>query len=137
MKNKAAFLLLVVTWTGLGLVAPGQSVAQSLARPSGLHVQEIQLAQGRNQRTLSLHFSQSPDSVHAFALRSPARLVIDVGGEVERSASATYTASDALIRRVRVGSHPHHTRFVLDLKTSQLPPFSVEQQAHDGDRCPE
>ena len=130
MKNKAAFLLLVVTWTGLGLVAPGQSVAQSLARPSGLHVQEIQLAQGRNQRTLSLHFSQSPDSVHAFALRSPARLVIDVGGEVERSASATYTASDALIRRVRVGSHPHHTRFVLDLKTSQLPPFSVEQQAH-------
>ncbi len=129
MKNKAAFLLLVVTWTGLSLVAPGQSVAQSLARPSGLYVQQIQLAQGRNQRTLSLHFSQSPDSVHAFALRSPARLVIDVRGEVERSASATYTASDALIRRVRVGSHPHHTRFVLDLKTSQLPPFSVAQQA--------
>ena len=114
----------------MGLLVPGQSVAQSFAPPSGLYVQEIQLTQEKSQRTLSLHFSQPPDSVRAFSLRSPARLVIDVRGEVERSASATYTASDALITRVRVGSHPHHTRFVLDLKAEQLPPFSVEQQAH-------
>ena len=114
----------------MGLLAPGQSISQSFARPSGLYVQEIQLAQEKNQRTLSLHFSQPPDSVYAFSLHSPARLVIDVIGEVERSASATHPASDALITRVRVGSHPHHTRFVLDLKAEQPPPFSVEQQAH-------
>ena len=113
----------------MGLLAPGQGVAQSLARSSGLYVQEIQLAQEKNQRTLSLHFSRPPDSVRAFTLRSPARLVIDVRGEVKRSASATHPTSDALITRVRVGSHPHHTRFVLDLKAEQLPPFSVEQQA--------
>ena len=113
----------------MGLLAPGQGVAQFLASPSGLYVQEIQLAQEKNQRTLSLHFSQPPDSVRAFALRSPARLVIDVRGEVKRSASATHPTSDALIMRVRVGSHPHHTRFVLDLKAEQLPPFSVKQQA--------
>lgn len=130
MKKSAVSFLLVALWTGMGLLAPGQSVAQSLASPSGLSVQEIQLAQARNQRTLSLHFSQPPDSVYAFSLHSPARLVIDVIGEVERSASATHPASDALITRVRVGSHPHHTRFVLDLKAEQLPPFSVEQQAH-------
>ncbi len=114
----------------MGLLAPGQGVAQFLASPSGLYVQEIQLAQARNQRTLSLHFSQPPDSVRAFALRSPARLVIDVRGEVKRSASATHPTSDALITRVRVGSHPHHTRFVLDLKAEQFPPFSVQQRAH-------
>ena len=114
----------------MGLIAPGQSISQSFARPSGLYVQEIQLAREKNQRTLSLHFSQPPDSVYAFSLHSPARLVIDVIGEVERSASATHPASDALITRVRVGSHPHHTRFVLDLKAEQLPSFSVEQQAH-------
>ncbi len=130
MKKKADFLLLVATLTGLGLIAPWQSVAQSLTRSSGLYVQEIQLAQGRNQRTLSLHFSRPPGSVHAFALLSPARLVIDVRGEVERLASTTYTAADALITRVRAGSHPHYTRFVLDLKANQIPPFSVEQQAH-------
>ena len=130
MKKHIAFLLLVVTWTGLGLIVPGQSVAQALARLSGLYVQQIQLVQDRNQRTLSLHFSQPPGSVHAFALLSPARLVIDVRGEVERLASATYTAADALITRVRAGSHPHYTRFVLDLKANQIPPFSVEQQAH-------
>ena len=114
----------------MGLLAPGKSVAQSPVRPSGLYVQEIQLAQEKNQRALSLHFSRPPDSVHAFTLRLPTRLVIDVRGEVERSASATHSASDALITRVRVGSHPHYTRFVLDLKAEQLPPFSVEQRAH-------
>ena len=114
----------------MGLLAPGQSISQSFTRPLGLYVQEIQLAREKNQRTLSLHFSQPPDSVYAFSLHSPARLVIDVIGEVERSASATHPASDALITRVRVGSHPHHTRFVLDLKAEQAPPFSVEQQAH-------
>ena len=113
----------------MGLLAPGQGVAQSLVSPSGLYVQEIQLAQEKNQRTLSLYFSRPPDSVRAFTLRSPARLVIDVRGEVKRSASATHPTSDALITRVRVGSHPHHTRFVLDLKAEQLPPFSVKQQA--------
>ena len=130
MQKNSAFLFLVVTLTGTGLIAPWQSAAQSLVRPSGLYVQEIQLAQGRNQRTLSLHFSRPPGSVHAFALLSPARLVIDVRGEVERLASATYTAADALITQVRAGSHPHYTRFVLDLKANQIPPFSVEQQAH-------
>ncbi len=114
----------------MGLLAPGKSVAHSPVQSSGLYVQEIQLAQEKNQRTLSLHFSQSPDSVRAFSLRSPTRLVIDIRGEVERSASVTHPASDALITRVRVGSHPHHTRFVLDLKAEQPPPFSVEQQAH-------
>ena len=130
MKKNAAFLILAMTLTGMGLIAPWQSVAQSLAQPSGLYVQAIQLAQSRNQRTLSLHFSRPPGSVHAFALLSPARLVIDVRGEVERLSSATYTAADALITQVRAGSHPHYARFVLDLKANQIPPFSVKQQAH-------
>lgn len=130
MKKSAVFLLLVAMWTGVGLIAPEQSIAQSPVRPAGLYVEEIQLARENKQRTLSLRFSRPPDSVRAFSLRSPARLVIDVSGEVKRSASATHPASDALITRVRVGSHPHHTRFVLDLKANQLPPFSVEQQAH-------
>ncbi len=130
MKKKLAFILLAFTGVGLGLIEPGQSLAQALAQPSGLYIQEIRLSQNKKQRTLSLHFSQPPGSVHAFALLSPARLVIDVRGEIERLASATYTATDALITRVRAGSHPHYTRFVLDLKTNQIPPFSVEQQAY-------
>ena len=125
MKNMFVHLLLLCTWMAMH---PGLGLAQSSADPSGLYLQEIQLAREESQRTITLRFSQKPTFVHSFTLPSPARLVIDVGGEIERAASATYTASDALITRVRLGSHPHHARFVLDLKASQLSSFSVEQE---------
>ncbi len=78
-----------------------------------------------------LQFSQAPKAIHAFPLSVPTRLVIDVIGPVLPLPSATYPAKDTLLRRVRVGAHPQHLRFVLDLKGEKLPTFSVEQQ---GDR---
>ncbi len=75
-----------------------------------------------------LQFSQVPSAVHAFPLSTPTRLVIDVIGPVLPHPSATYPARDTLLRRVRVGAHPQHLRFVLDLKGEKLPVFTVEQQ---------
>lgn len=77
-----------------------------------------------------LQFSQAPSAIHAFPLSTPTRLVIDVIGSVLPLPSATYPAKDTLLRRVRVGTHPQHLRFVLDLKGEKLPAFSVEQQGN-------
>ena len=33
-----------------------------------------------------------------------------------------------MLQRVRVGSHPQYTRFVIDLNGKKMPPFTVEQQ---------
>ena len=75
-----------------------------------------------------LQFSQAPTAIHAFPLSTPPRLVIDVIGPVLPHSSVTYPAKDTLLRRVRVGAHPQHLRFVLDLKGEKLPVFTVEQQ---------
>ncbi len=77
-----------------------------------------------------LQFSQAPSAIHAFPLSTPTRLVIDVIGPVLPHPSAAYPAKDTLLRRVRVGAHPQHLRFVLDLKGEKLPAFSVEQQGN-------
>ena len=80
-----------------------------------------------HRKLVSLQFSQPPAALKAFALGSPPRVVIDVQGPIRPVASARYAARDSLIQRVRVGFHQEYIRFVLDLRKSFIPPFSVEQ----------
>ena len=105
----------------------GTALAQS-ASPSVLRLHKVHLTAEGGQRQVVLQFSQAPSAVHAFPLATPTRLVIDVIGPVLPLPSAAYPARDTLLRRVRVGAHPQHLRFVLDLKGEKLPAFSVEQQ---------
>ncbi len=93
-----------------------------------MRLHKVHLTADGSQRQVVLQFSHAPSAVHAFALSTPTRLVIDVMGPVLPLPSATYPAKDTLLRRVRVGTHPQHLRFVLDLKGEKLPAFSVEQQ---------
>ena len=95
---------------------------------AGLHLDELQLGLEDDRQALSFVFSQSPHSVRSFALSDPPRLVLDVTGPVAPGPSARYTARDALVSAVRVGSHPDRLRFVVDLSGSQIPPFEVRQQ---------
>ncbi len=128
-KKLGSALILFIGMGGMGL-EPLDAFFQPLSDPSALRLQEVQLSKAGKQTTLILRFSQPPDFVHAFVLRAPVRLVIDVGRVVEQSPSATHAAADGLVARLRIGSHPTHTRFVFDLKADQPPPFSVQQQAH-------
>jgi len=80
------------------------------------------------QRSVSLSFSHPPDSFKSFVLRVPLRLVVDVGGAIEQRSGATFDVDDALVRQVRVGSHPGYIRFVLDVTGTDVLPFTVEQQ---------
>lgn len=93
-----------------------------------MRLHKVHLTADGSQRQVVLQFSQAPSAIHAFPLSTPTRLVIDVIGPVLPHPSATYPAKDTLLRRVRVGAHPQHLRFVLDLKGEKLPAFSVEQQ---------
>ena len=93
-----------------------------------MRLHKVHLTADGSQRQVVLQFSQAPSAIHAFPLSTPARLVIDVIGPVLPLPSATYPAKDTLLRRIRVGTHPQHLRFVLDLKGEKLPAFSVEQQ---------
>ncbi len=116
------FSLIAILWIGAGV-----SFAQS-ASPSALRLHKVHLTADGSQRQVVLQFSHAPSAIHAFPLSTPTRLVIDVIGPVLPLPSAAYPAKDTLLRRVRVGAHPQHLRFVLDLKGEKLPAFSVEQQ---------
>lgn len=105
---------------------PSSAFPQS-ASSSTLSLQEIRLSTTGEQKTISLLFSQPPTAVHAFALSSPSRLVIDVGGPFKALPPATYPAEDSLLSRVRTGSHQQLLRFVMDFKAASVPPFVVEQ----------
>ena len=122
-RVKTWFLVLsIIPWMGAGT-----SLAQSDS-PTVLRLHKAHLAAEGSQRRVTLQFSQAPVSVYAFSLSTPNRLVIDIIGSVEQQFSASYKASDTLLRRIRVGAHPQHLRFVLDLKCEKIPAFTVEQQ---------
>ncbi len=116
------FSLVAILWIGAGV-----SFAQA-ASPSVLRLHKVHLTADGSQRQVVLQFSQAPSAIHAFPLSTPTRLVIDVIGPVLPHPSAAYPAKDTLLRRVRVGTHPQHLRFVLDLEGEKLPAFTVEQQ---------
>ena len=109
------------------LIIAGASAVRATS-PSVLRLHKVHLTADGSQRQVVLQFSQAPSAIHAFPLSTPTRLVIDVLGPVQPLPSAAYPAKDTLLRRVRVGAHPQHLRFVLDLKGEKLPAFSVEQQ---------
>jgi Flp pilus assembly protein TadD len=125
MNKVGICVLIVFAWLGL-------EAQYALPQTSLLRVQEIQFSVEDGQRMLSLHFSHPPAAVKSLVLSSPLRLVIDVKvkGHVEQQAAATYMVEDAVLQRVRVGSHPEYTRFVIDLNGKTMPPFTVEQ--HEG-----
>ena len=118
------FILTIILWIGAG-----ESLAQSDSPPppSVIRLQKAHLTAEGSQRRIVFQFSQAPASVYAFSLSTPNRLVIDIIGPVPQRFSASYKAKDSLLRRVRVGAHPQHLRFVLDLKGERLPTFTVEQ----------
>ena len=109
---------------------PPTPTASGEAPPAaaGLYLHELQLGLEDDRQALSFVFSQSPHSVRSFALSDPPRLVLDVTGPVAPGPSARYTARDALVSAVRVGSHPDRLRFVVDLSGTRIPPFEVRQQ---------
>ena len=113
-------ILLIGVWIG--------GAPQGWSQTTALRLHEMRFAVQGEQRIVSLRFSHPPDSLKSFVLASPVRLVVDVSGAIEQRPGAIFDVDDALVRQVRVGSHPGYIRFVLDVTGTDMPPFTVEQQ---------
>lgn len=113
-------ILLIGVWIGGAPEVRSQTTA--------LRLHEMRFSVQGGQRSVSLSFSHPPDSLKSFVLRAPLRLVVDISGAIEQRPGATFDVDDALVRQVRVGSHPGYIRFVLDVTGTDMPPFTVEQQ---------
>ncbi len=113
-------ILLIGVWIG--------GAPEGWSQTTALRLHEMRFAVQGEQRIVSLRFSHPPDSLKSFVLASPVRLVVDVSGAIEQRPGATFDVDDALVRQVRVGSHPGYIRFVLDVTGTDMPPFTVEQQ---------
>ena len=60
-----------------------------------------------------------------FAITGPSRLVIDIPG-ISFGVDKKSSVSHSIIQRVRVGSHPDKTRFVVDMANEATPEYEVK-----------
>ena len=121
MRKAWIFVIATFGWLGIWLASP-------FAQSEILGLQKVQLSVQGNRRSVLFQFSRPPDSINSFALASPSRLVIDVHGPLQVVPSAAYQADDGLLAQVRLGAHPDYLRLVLDLKETEVPPFTMEQR---------
>ena len=113
------FVSAAFVWLGIGL---------AFAQSGPLGLQKVQLSVNGNRRSVLFQFSRPPDSINSFTLSSPSRLIIDVHGPLQGVPTAAYRADDELLAQVRLGTHPGYLRLVLDLKETEVPPFTMEQR---------
>ncbi len=121
MRKAWIFVSATFVWLGIGL-------ASAFGQSELLGLQKVQLSVQGNRRSVLFQFSRPPDAVNSFALSSPSRLVIDVHGPLQGVPTAAYQADDELLAQVRLGTHPDYLRLVLDLKETEVPPFTLEQR---------
>ncbi len=119
-KVLAAVIGLVIAFS----VLPHQSFGQN----ETLKLEKIQLSVKGNRRSVLFQFTSPPESVKSFALTSPSRLVVDVGGTPEGFQASNFEADDELLNQIRIGVHSNYLRLVLDLKEAKAPFFTVEQR---------
>jgi type IV pilus assembly protein PilQ len=64
---------------------------------------------------------------NSFTLEKPPRLVIDVWNVKKECPKSLIQVDHPLLKRVRVGSHPKKTRFVLDSAHPKVPQFQINK----------
>lgn len=114
--------------------APTTSDQQARAQSSAsstydgpLRLHEVRVIEATGQHSVLFRLSRPPEGVDYFPLRNPSRLVIDVKGAVDSLPKVqNYKAADPLIGAVRVGSYQGRMRLVVDLKSNEVPVFSVD-----------
>ncbi len=104
-----------------------QPVSPPSVAEGPLRLSEVRLIETTGQHSLRFRLSRAPEGVDYFSLRNPTRLVIDVKGAIESLPKVQrYKASDPLVTAVRIGDYQNRMRLVVDLKSSDTPPFSVD-----------
>ena len=104
-----------------------QTLGFSQTNKEPLKLREVRVTETAGQRSILFRFSQPPEGVDYFPLRGPSRLVIDVQGPIESPPQVeTYNTLDSLVSAVRIGSYQGRMRLIVDMKSEEVPHFSVD-----------
>jgi type IV pilus assembly protein PilQ len=107
-----------------------QSPGASLNKPGGisqaLSLQELSVHEERGQTTLLLKFSQPVTQYRHFQLPQPARIVLDIFGEVNpRSQTETFRVETNWVSTLRLSSTDGDLRLAMDVAAATVPAYTI------------
>lgn len=133
--------LLMTNITGCAITDPKEAVSRSpggVAKPPAdtraasdhvaapLTLQDLSVREEKGQTILLLGFSQPVVQFRHFPLPNPSRIVLDLFGNANRSAtSEVYRIDTSAVATLRVNPNAEGLRLTTDLATAALPPYAV------------
>jgi hypothetical protein len=95
-----------------------------------LSLVEFNVAGTEQGRGVILKLSRLPDSLTHRWENNPARIIIDIAGPTgEESPQEVFPAGDDLVTRLEVSRTFGYLRIIIDLRTEQVPEYTVHQMA--------
>jgi type IV pilus assembly protein PilQ len=94
--------------------------------PGALIIQDLSVREERGQTILIVKFSQSVSEFRHFPLPNPARIVLDIFGNPNRSAQAeSYRIDTSTVATLRVNQVEGGLRLTTDIAAATVPPYTV------------
>ncbi|HEY2921184.1 MAG TPA: secretin N-terminal domain-containing protein, partial [Candidatus Binatia bacterium] len=94
--------------------------------PGALTIQDLSVREDRGQTILLVKFSQSVSQFRHFPLPNPARIVLDIFGNPNRSAQAeSYRIDTSVVATLRVNQVEGGLRLTTDIAAATAPPYTV------------
>ena len=91
-----------------------------------LTIQDLSVREDRGQTILLVKFSQSVSQFRHFPLPNPARIVLDIFGNPNRSAQAeSYRIDTSSVATLRVNQVESGVRLTTDIAAATVPPYTV------------
>jgi type IV pilus assembly protein PilQ len=91
-----------------------------------LTIQDLSVREDRGQTILLVKFSQSVSQFRHFPLPNPARIVLDIFGNPNRSAQAeSYRIDTSVVATLRVNQVESGVRLTTDIAAATVPPYTV------------
>jgi type IV pilus secretin PilQ/predicted competence protein len=94
--------------------------------PGALIIQDLSVREERGQTILRVKFSQSVSEFRHFPLANPARIVLDIFGNPNRSAQAeSYRIDTSVVATLRVNQVEGGLRLTTDIAAATVPPYTI------------
>lgn len=104
-------------------VAPAKATKASSAP---FNIQELSVREQRGETTLLVKFSKEVNQYRHFALPQPARIVVDIFGDAEKtSQSESFRVDTRWVSGLRVSSAEGSLRVNVEVAAATVPPYSI------------
>jgi type IV pilus secretin PilQ/predicted competence protein len=99
------------------------------AMAGALTIQDLSVREDRGQTILLVKFSQSVSQFRHFPLPNPARIVLDIFGNPNRSAPPeSYRIDTSVVATLRVNQVESGVRLTTDIAAATVPPYTVSPE---------